>query len=292
MNNDQIGQFQECKCKIHPTEDIKAFCKNDLCSICFKCLLGEHRNHDVVMLEDLCVDDLKDKVSLFQDKVEDQIGKLAGIREKVSSIKENYDKKFHDLENQFKEIEQLFLQNYFDQQTLGDIKNSKQKQKDIIGKITNVLEELDKLKKEVNFLKNNQSDFDFFNFEGIRSSLEQIGKELVGEERELRKLSCRIADYSNVNVVEKFSELLQNTFILKKSYSSSKFVHYFEWGSKNIHFFDVDKMVSHKVNLKNDFNIPKFCRTVVTDEGRVFCIGGRHQDNVCCDWMMEYVDQK
>lgn len=244
------------------------------------------------MLEDLCVDDLKDKVSLFQDKVEDQIGKLAGIREKVSSIKENYDKKFHDLENQFKEIEQLFLQNYFDQQTLGDIKNSKQKQKDIIGKITNVLEELDKLKKEVNFLKNNQSDFDFFNFEGIRASLEQIGKDLVGEERELRKLSCRIADYSNVNVVEKFSELLQNTFILKKSYSSSKFVHYFEWGSKNIHFFDVDKMVSHKVNLKNDFNIPKFCRTVVTDEGRVFCIGGRHQDNVCCDWMMEYVDQK
>ena len=114
----------------------------------------------------------------------------------------------------------------------------------------------------------------------------------MGEERELRKLSCRIADYSNVNVVEKFSELLQNTFILKKSYSSSKFVHYFEWGSKNIHFFDVDKMVSHRVNLKNDFNIPKFCRTVVTDEGRVFCIGGRHQDNVCCDWMMEYVDQK
>jgi len=88
------------------------------------------------------------------------------------------------------------------------------------------------------------------------------------------------------------SELLQNTFILKKSYSSSKFVHYFEWGSKNIHFFDVDKMESKKVNLKNDFNIPKFCRTVVTDEGRVFCIGGRHQDNVCCDWMMEFVDAK
>ena len=77
------------------------------------------------MLDELCVDDLKDKVSLFQDKVEDQIGKLANIREKVSSIKENYDKKFHDLENQFKEIETLFLTGYFDQQTLGDIKNSK-----------------------------------------------------------------------------------------------------------------------------------------------------------------------
>lgn len=156
------------------------------------------------------------------------------------------------------------------------MKNSKQKQKDIINKITSILDDLDKLKKEVVFLKSNSIDFDFFSFESIRNSLESIGKELIGEERELRKLSCRIADYSHVNVVEKFSELLQNTFILKKSYSSSKFVHYFEWGSKNIHFYDVDKMLSHKVNLKNDFNIPKFCRTVVTDEGRVFCIGGRH----------------
>lgn len=50
------------KCKIHRNEDIKAFCKNDLCSICFKCLLGDHRNHDVVMLDELQVDDLKDKV--------------------------------------------------------------------------------------------------------------------------------------------------------------------------------------------------------------------------------------
>lgn len=97
------------------------------------------------------------------------------------------------------------------------------------------------MKKDVLFLKSNSSEFDFFNFESIRSALEQIGKDLVGEERELRKLSCRIADYSNVNVVEKFSELLNNTFILKKSYSSSKFVHYFEWGTKNIHFYDVDK---------------------------------------------------
>lgn len=49
------------KCKIHRNEDIKAFCKNDLCSICFKCLLGDHRNHDVVMLDEIQVEDLKDK---------------------------------------------------------------------------------------------------------------------------------------------------------------------------------------------------------------------------------------
>lgn len=82
--------------------------------------------------------------------------------------------------------------------------------------------------------------------------------------------------------------MLKNTFILKKSYSSSKFVHYFEWGSKCIHFYDVEKFTQFKQSLEIDFKIPKFCRTVVTDEGRIFCIGGRHQDNVCCDWMLEF----
>lgn len=91
---------------------------------------------------------------------------------------------------------------------MGDLKNSKQKQKDIINKIGSILDELDKLKKDVQFLKTNSNDFDFFSFESIRSSLEQIGKDLIGEERELRKLSCRIADYSHINVVDKFSELL------------------------------------------------------------------------------------
>ena len=54
------------------------------------------------------------------------------MREKVFSIKENYDKKFEELFMQFKNIESLFLQGYFEQETLGDIKNSKHKQKEIV----------------------------------------------------------------------------------------------------------------------------------------------------------------
>ena len=126
-------------------------------------------------------------------------------------------------------------------------------------------------------LKSNKNhEMNFFSFESVRGNLDHISKSLVSEEREMRKLSCRIADYSNIDVFSKFSELLHNTFILKKSYSTRKFVHYFEWGTKNIHFYDVDKCTSKKVVLDNDFVIPKFCRTLVTDEGKVFCIGGRH----------------
>ena len=126
MQRGQLGQINS-KCKIHGTEDIKAFCKDCLCSICFKCLLGDHRNHDIVMLDELSVSDLRDKVTQFQDKVEDQIGKLGGMREKVNGIKENYDKKFDNLFTQFKEIESLFINGYFEQETLGDLKNGKQR---------------------------------------------------------------------------------------------------------------------------------------------------------------------
>ena len=68
--NAQIGGSERF-CKLHPSEDVKAFCKNDLCSICFKCLLGEHRSHDIVMIEDLTIDDLKEKKDEFQDKIDD-----------------------------------------------------------------------------------------------------------------------------------------------------------------------------------------------------------------------------
>ena len=43
------------KCKIHKAEKLIAFCKQDKCleAICFSCLLTDHKNHDIVMLDDL-----------------------------------------------------------------------------------------------------------------------------------------------------------------------------------------------------------------------------------------------
>jgi len=61
------------------------------------------------MLDEIQVDDLKDKAGQFHDKIEFQINQLASMREKVTSIKDNYDKKFEDLFIQFKNIESLFL---------------------------------------------------------------------------------------------------------------------------------------------------------------------------------------
>jgi len=47
------------------------------------------------------------------------------MREKVTSIKENYDKKFENLFTQFKEIESLFIKGFFEAETLGDLRDGK-----------------------------------------------------------------------------------------------------------------------------------------------------------------------
>lgn len=163
-------------CKLHTSEEIKAFCKNDLYSICFKCLLGDHRNHEVVMLEDLGIDDLKDKVPEFHDKIDEQVHKLTHINERVGSIKENYDKKFEGLLNKFKDIENKFLNGFFEEMVLGELKNSKEKQKDIVMRVMGVLEKIDGISREINSLRQNPQDF--FLFENIRNKIELAYKEL------------------------------------------------------------------------------------------------------------------
>ena len=100
-----------------------------------------------------------------------------------------------------------------------------------------------------------------------------------------------IAEFNHFDINERIVEFFQNLFIVKKKLTDKRIIHYFEWGNKNIHFYDV---ISHKqskylVDFEN--NIPKFCRTVVSDHGRLYCIAGRHQDNVCCNWMLEYVEE-
>lgn len=83
------------------------------------------------------------------------------MREKVGGIKDNYDKKFESLFSQFRDIESLFINGYFEQETLGDLKNGKHRQESILIKVSKSIEQLDKLKKDVLFLRQNRNEWDF-----------------------------------------------------------------------------------------------------------------------------------
>lgn len=101
-----------------------------------------------------------------------------------------------------------------------------------------------------------------------------------------------IAEYNHIDIDEHIIEFFQSLFIVKKKLTDRRIIHYFEWGNKNIHFYDVVNHKQTKYLVDFDKYIPKFCRTVVTDHGRLFCIAGRHQDNMCCNWMLEYIEEK
>jgi len=126
-------------------------------------------------------------------------------------IKENYDKKYEGLVSKFKEIEEKFINGEFEEKIFGELKNSKDKQKEIVARVTNILTQINELSKDVESLKHNHHDL--FMFE---NKLETLTKDLTSEEWEFQKYSFKIADYGNVDINLKFEEMLQNIFILKK----------------------------------------------------------------------------
>lgn len=66
----------------------------------------------------------------------------------------------------------LTFRGYFENETLGDIKNSKQKQKEIVQKVTAILKELRDKKDQVAKLRQETAgNKDFFRFEGVRAQL-------------------------------------------------------------------------------------------------------------------------
>lgn len=91
------------------------------------------------MMEDITADDLKEKYKDFLDKVDNQIQTISNITEKVVQIKENYDKKYEGLVSKFKEIEEKFINGEFEERIFGELKNSKDKQKEIVARVTNIL---------------------------------------------------------------------------------------------------------------------------------------------------------
>lgn len=108
--------------------------------------------------------------------------------------------------SKFKEIEDKFISGYFEEKILGELKNSKDKQKEIVARVQNVVTKIEEISRDVEVLRMNSSDF--FLFENTRIKLECVQKELNLEERELKKLSYKVADYVNVNIHTKFSDLL------------------------------------------------------------------------------------
>jgi len=53
-----------------------------------------------------------------------------------------------------------------------------------------------------------------------------------------------------------------------------KFLHWFEWGGRNLHLYDIVNNKSTSIRLVNNIKIPTFSRSIMIPEGKIFLLGG------------------
>lgn len=53
-----------------------------------------------------------------------------------------------------------------------------------------------------------------------------------------------------------------------------KFLHWFEWGERNLHLYDIVNNTSRTIRLINNIKIPNFSRSIVVPDGKIFLLGG------------------
>jgi hypothetical protein len=76
-------------------------------------------------------------------------------------------------------------------------------------------------------------------FDYIRSVIDERNALINQYERNLKNQKTMIAEFNHFDIKERILDFFQNIFILKKKLTDKRIIHYFEWGNKNIHFYDV-----------------------------------------------------
>ena len=57
-----------------------------------------------------------------------------------------------------------------------------------------------------------------------------------------------------------------------------KILHWFEWGKKKLHFYDILSNSTHSLELDINFKIPSFSRSILLPNGQIYLIGGEEPE--------------
>jgi Kelch motif/Galactose oxidase, central domain len=76
-------------------------------------------------------------------------------------------------------------------------------------------------------------------FDYIRGVIDERNALINAYEKNLKNQKTMIAEFNHFDIKERIIDFFQNIFIVKKKLTDKRIIHYFEWGNKNIHFYDV-----------------------------------------------------
>jgi hypothetical protein len=205
---------------------------------------------------------------------------------------ESHNDKLPEILDKFWGITKLFESGYY-KMIVGELQKNYYQINEMHATLLKEMHENDPLKEKIKAIENESGERIKQTFDEIWNLIDDWQALIIEYEGNLKnQKATMIAEFSHIDIEEHIVEFFQSLFVVKKKLTDRRIIHYFEWGNKNIHFYDVVNWKQTKYLVDFDKYIPKFCRTVVTDHGRLFCIAGRHQDNMCCNWMLEYIEEK
>ena len=94
-------------CAEHGYEQIKGFCKDCGCGICFRCAISKHRNHNMVNNDEITKTDLEPMLENFEAKLTQLRDKAALLVDKAKNAETNSDK-LPEIQKYFDQIKEKF----------------------------------------------------------------------------------------------------------------------------------------------------------------------------------------
>ena len=110
-------------CRDHESELLKGFCKDCFSGICFRCAIGKHRNHNIIMLDEINKGDLSDHVDLFESKLDTVREKATSLFERASKF-ESHNDKLPEILDKFRQITALFEEGHYKNMIVGELQKN------------------------------------------------------------------------------------------------------------------------------------------------------------------------
>ncbi|XP_041841134.1 tripartite motif-containing protein 16-like [Melanotaenia boesemani] len=144
---DPSQKLQEQICSVH-NEVIKIFCRTDQRSICYLCLMNEHKGHETASVPTERAEKQKElevRRKQIQQRIQDEEKDVKLLQQEVEAINGSADKAVEDSEKIFTELIRLI------QKRRSDVKQQIRSQQET--EVTRVKELQDELKQEITELK-------------------------------------------------------------------------------------------------------------------------------------------
>ena len=158
-------------CKDHESESLKGFCKDCFNGICFRCAIGKHRNHNIIMLDEIEKGDLLDQINLFESKVIKFSEKAKSLLERVKNF-ETHSDQLEDIFEKFGKITSQFENGHYKKMIVGKLETNYDQINEMSAKLDHENTQNGEIKERIKQFENGETGKNMKAFDEIRNAID------------------------------------------------------------------------------------------------------------------------